>query len=67
MDDARQIALDAGLQFVFVGNVPGHEGENTVCPHCGRTVIERRGFSVTTNRLDNGRCPCGETIPGVWT
>lgn len=66
LDDARQIALDAGLQFVFVGNVPGHAGEDTVCPRCGRTVIERRGFSVTINQLDNGCCPCGERIPGVW-
>jgi pyruvate formate lyase activating enzyme len=66
LDEARQIALDAGLQFVFIGNVPGHAGANTVCPRCGRTVIERRGFSITTNLLDNGRCPCGETIPGVW-
>jgi pyruvate formate lyase activating enzyme len=66
LDEARQIALDAGLQFVFIGNVPGHAGANTVCPRCGRTVIERRGFSITTNLLDNGRCPCGEAIPGVW-
>jgi pyruvate formate lyase activating enzyme len=63
---ARQIALSAGLHYVFVGNVPGHEAQNTICPRCGLQVISRRGFQVLDNRLNHGRCPCGELIPGVW-
>ena len=37
---------DAGLQFVYVGNVPGHEGENTICPNCKRLLVRRTGFAV---------------------
>ena len=66
LDAARKIAMDAGLQFVFIGNVPGHEGQDTTCPQCRRTIIARRGLQVASNLLDQGRCPCGETIPGVW-
>jgi pyruvate formate lyase activating enzyme len=67
MDSARMIAKEAGLQFVFLGNVPDRPAQDTVCPHCGRTVIERRGFYVTKKSLQNGHCVCGEPIPGVWT
>jgi pyruvate formate lyase activating enzyme len=67
LDKARKIALDAGLHYVFIGNVPGHAAQDTLCPECGRKVIERRGYRVPANRLEKGRCPCGEVIPGVWT
>ncbi len=66
LNTARQIALEAGLHFVFVGNVPGHLAQDTVCPRCGRKVIERRGYRVQENLLENGHCPCGEAIPGIW-
>jgi pyruvate formate lyase activating enzyme len=66
MDRARDIAREAGLHYVFVGNVPGHSAQDTVCPNCGRRVIERNGFQVKNNLLDGGCCPCGEEIPGVW-
>ena len=59
-------ALDAGLHFVYVGNVPGHAAQNTVCPACAQTVIERKGYRILLNRLREGRCPCGESIPGLW-
>ena len=67
LDQAYQIARDAGLHHVFVGNLSGHSAQNTTCPHCQRKVIERSGMKVHNNLLDNGRCPsCGEQISGVW-
>jgi len=63
---ARDIGLEVGLQYVYVGNSPG-EGESTQCPTCGTTVIERSGFRVTHLRLEEGICPeCETAIPGVW-
>jgi pyruvate formate lyase activating enzyme len=58
---AREIGLNAGLQYVYEGNVPGHGRENTVCPACHTVVIERYGFAVRENRLKDGRCPACET------
>ncbi|GAB4344837.1 MAG: AmmeMemoRadiSam system radical SAM enzyme [Desulfobulbaceae bacterium] len=63
---AREVAMEAGLHFVYVGNVPDSPFQNTACPQCGETVIRRKGFLVIENRLARGRCPCGEEIPGVW-
>lgn len=64
---ARKIALDSGLKYVYIGNVPGHEAENTYCPRDGRLLIERRGFSVLQNNIVDGACRfCGEEIAGVW-
>ncbi|MCS6936815.1 MAG: radical SAM protein [Candidatus Bipolaricaulota bacterium] len=66
---AAQIGYDAGLHFVYTGNLPGMTGryENTYCPGCGALLIERYGFSVVQNRLRDGSCPdCGRAIPGVW-
>ncbi|HEC63306.1 MAG TPA: hypothetical protein ENI38_02805 [Candidatus Acetothermia bacterium] len=63
---ARDIGLEAGLQYVYLGNVPG-QGEDTLCPGCGATLIRRHGFQVVENRLTEGRCPaCGAEIPGRW-
>ncbi len=67
LEHARQIGLDAGLHFVYSGNVPGHPGENTYCPHCQKVLIQRIGFAVAANRLGDGVCPhCRQLIPGVW-
>ncbi|HEB97198.1 MAG TPA: AmmeMemoRadiSam system radical SAM enzyme [Sedimenticola thiotaurini] len=68
LDRARQEALDAGLQYVYVGNVLGHEGNNTYCPVDGTLLIGRIGFHITENNLTgDGRCPsCGHPVPGVW-
>ena len=64
---AREIALEEGLHFVYVGNVPGDPGENTYCPNCHTVLIRRVGFEILENNLRNGRCPkCGTLIPGVW-
>lgn len=68
LDKAREIALEEGVRFVYVGNVAGHPGNNTYCPVCGKTLIARKGFAVTEYHLDGGgKCAyCGEPIPGVW-
>ena len=66
---ARDIALKRGLRFVYVGNVPGHEGENTYCPKCGRVLIKRYGYAILEDHLTatGGRCPYdGTRIPGIW-
>jgi len=68
LERAWKIGRDAGLNYVYLGNVPGHPGENTVCPGCGEILIRRVGFRIITNRLENGSCPdCQHTIPGVWS
>jgi pyruvate formate lyase activating enzyme len=66
MEEARLRARDAGLDFVYLGNVPGHDANHTRCPKDGRVLIERNGFQVRENHLIAGRCPCGEVIPGVF-
>jgi pyruvate formate lyase activating enzyme len=67
LDRAKAIADAEGLRYVYVGNLPGHPGENTYCPKCRRTVVERAGFTVRSLRLRAGKCEyCQEKIPGVW-
>jgi pyruvate formate lyase activating enzyme len=67
LEAARARALDAGLRFVYVGNVPGSDANHTRCPRCGRTLVERTGFVVGRFEIAGGRCPCGEVIPGVFS
>lgn len=68
LERARETAMAEGIHFAYVGNVPGHPGNHTYCPSCGRIVIEREGFLVTAVRLKQGRCAaCGRAIPGVWS
>jgi pyruvate formate lyase activating enzyme len=67
LEQARQIALEKGMRFVYIGNVPGHAGDNTYCPACGRPIIVRQGFAVVEYHLRGGKCAyCGAAIPGVW-
>jgi pyruvate formate lyase activating enzyme len=67
LEQARQIALEEGVRFVYIGNVPGHPGDNTYCPRCGRVIIQRQGFTVVEYHLRGGACEyCAEPIPGVW-
>jgi pyruvate formate lyase activating enzyme len=64
---AREIGMQAGLKYVYTGNVPGDTGENTFCPGCGEMVIERWGFQVGNMRIKDGQCSqCGTGIDGVW-
>ncbi len=68
---AAEVGAEAGLRYVYAGNLPGRVGswENTRCHGCGVTLIRRTGFRVLENRVGaRGRCPdCGITIPGVWS
>jgi pyruvate formate lyase activating enzyme len=67
LTEAATRAKQAGLHYVYMGNVPGAEGSNTLCPHDGELLVERRGFHVVRNRLDGGCCPrCGGRIAGVF-
>jgi len=64
---AKRIAERAGIKYVYIGNLPHLQGENTSCPRCNNLLVERQGFDVTTNRLAAGKCNvCGEAIAGVW-
>ncbi len=67
---AFEIGREAGLRFVYAGNLPGQidGGENTRCPTCRTTLVERRGFRVLRNRMTReGKCPeCSSDIPGLW-
>ncbi|HEX9934863.1 MAG TPA: AmmeMemoRadiSam system radical SAM enzyme, partial [bacterium] len=64
---ARDIGLRAGLRFVYTGNLPGDEGESTVCWNCKKPLVERLGFQVLKNRIIEGKCiQCGTRIAGIW-
>ena len=65
--NAREIAREAGLRFVYLGNLRSADGQDTHCPECGRLLIERSGYAARSHLADGGRCPsCGQAIPGVF-
>jgi len=64
---ARKMALKAGLNFVYTGNLPDEEGNSTFCPSCKKLLIKRIGLHISQNSIINGKCKyCNEKIPGVW-
>lgn len=67
---AWEIGRSEGLRYVYAGNRPGRVGdlENTRCHACDRVLLERVGYTVLRNDLQDGKCPgCGTRIPGVWS
>lgn len=63
---AREIGLEAGLHYVYTGNIPGDQGENTYCHQCGELLIERYGFSMRWRTVTKGACShCGAELAGV--
>jgi len=63
---AREIGMEQGLRYVYVGNVPGNEAENTFCYRCGKLLIERHGYQISQNNLISGNCKyCGTKIDGL--
>ncbi len=64
---ARKIAMDAGLEYVYIGNVPGDEANSTYCPSCKKMIVRRRGYLVSNIEITGSRCRfCNHTIPGIW-
>jgi pyruvate formate lyase activating enzyme len=64
---ARDIGLQAGLRYVYTGNIPGEGGESTYCYACRELLIERLGYSIRRYNLKDGKCPkCQAEIDGVW-
>lgn len=64
---AREIAQKAGIKYVYIGNVPGTEANNTYCPKCKKLLVERKGYSITQNDIVKGLCKhCKEKIAGKW-
>ena len=64
---ARNIALDEGIKFVYIGNVTGTEAENTYCPSCKKVIAERKGYKVNISGIRNNKCVyCTQEIPGIW-
>jgi len=65
---AREIATTAGIKYVYIGNIPSLNAENTFCPNCKTLLVERRGYEIYQNRIINGQClSCGCQINGVWS
>jgi pyruvate formate lyase activating enzyme len=65
--EAYKIGKEAGLKYVYAGNIPHEDAENTRCWKCGCVLVERNIFSVRKKKIENGRCPkCNSTIEGVW-
>ncbi len=68
---ACEIGREAGLHYVYAGNLPGRVGrwENTFCPSCDELLVERYGYLIKKMKVTPaGRCPsCSERIPGIWS
>ena len=66
LERARKIGLEAGLRYVYTGNVPGDAGEDTFCPRCGNLLVDRLGFQILEYRIQEEKCPkCGSAVDGV--
>ncbi|HIE31656.1 MAG TPA: AmmeMemoRadiSam system radical SAM enzyme [Methanosarcinales archaeon] len=63
---AREIGIEEGLRYVYEGNIPGTGNENTYCYQCNKLLIERFGFSILLDKIENGKCyNCGAEIDGL--
>jgi pyruvate formate lyase activating enzyme len=68
VERCRNIALEAGVHYVYTGNVPMHPGESTYCHSCNETIIRRAGYRILANGMKDGKCSkCETPIPGVWS
>lgn len=67
LEEARKRSLDAGLNYVYIGNVAGHEADSTCCHSCSEMIIERFGYKVSSIEMDGNKCRyCGTVQPGIW-
>jgi len=63
----RKLAISEGIHYVYTGNLPRHEGNNTYCHHCKKLLIERQGYHIPVYNLNGNKCIfCSTVIPGVW-
>ena len=68
LEQARAVAMEEGLHYAYIANVPEHPGKHTYCPQCKELLVERVGYFTTLLGLADGQCTkCGHVIPGVWT
>jgi len=68
LERAYGIAKEVGLEYVYIGNVPGHKYNSTFCARCGKNIIQRIHFSVLDKNILDGKCRfCNNPIPGIWT
>jgi pyruvate formate lyase activating enzyme len=64
---AKEIAKGEGLYHVYLGNLVEPHAEDTLCHGCGTLLVERRGYLVLQNRVDEGKCPnCKTEVHGLW-
>ena len=67
LENFREVAMKEGIHYVYLGNVPGHEGCHTYCHNCGKILIERKGYFLGQFNLENGLCKfCQTSVPGRW-
>jgi len=67
LERCKAIADSEGLNYVYLGNVPGHKAGNTYCPECGKTLIQRLGYQTGPVNIKNNECEfCKSVIPGIW-
>jgi pyruvate formate lyase activating enzyme len=65
---AAKTAEEEGLKYVYIGNVPGNEAADTICPSCKKVVVKRVGYRIVFNLIKNGKCPdCGKKVDGIWS
>lgn len=65
LEHAWMIGKNAGLDYVYIGNVPSHPFSDTTCPECRKALVLRVGFDIVKNLMEDGHCPhCGRTIAG---
>ena len=66
LERARKVGMEAGLRYVYTGNVPGDPGEDTFCHHCGQLLVDRLGFQILKYQIQEKKCPkCGTEVEGV--
>jgi len=68
LEKAREIALKARLNYVYIGNVANTDAEHTYCAACKKLIVERKGYRILNNYIVSGKCKfCGRVIPGRWS
>ncbi len=65
--EAYQIGREAGLNYVYLGNIASTKHASTYCPGCNQELVKRDGYSLVKSNLKDGKCSdCGQAIAGVW-